>query len=162
MEVIKFKPIFYPAVKKIYQEGLDTGNASFQKVAKEWDEWDSSMLKTCRLIASESDKIFGWAALSAVSNRCVYNGVAEVSVYVDLCAQGRGVGSMLLSELIKSSEMEGIWMLQAGIFPENNPSVRLHKKNGFRIVGRREKLGCMDGIWRDVLLLERRSSCIGV
>ncbi len=157
-----FETTDFPAVQAIYQEGIDTGNATFQQTVKEWEEWDASTLSACRLVAELDGKVVGWAALSAVSSRCVYSGVAEVSVYVARSVHGRGVGSTLLTELIQASEGEGIWTLQAGIFPENAASVAIHLKNGFRHVGVREKLGEMNGTWRDVLLLERRSRVVGV
>jgi phosphinothricin acetyltransferase len=150
------------AVKDIYQQGIDTGNATFQDKAKEWDEWNNSLLDSCRLVAIEDGQILGWAGLSPVSNRAVYSGVAEVSVYVANQAQGKGLGQKLLSRLIQDSELHNIWMLQAAIFPENQASIALHKKNGFRQIGVREKLGKMHDIWRDVVLMERRSEIVGV
>ena len=152
----------WPAVRDIYAEGIATGNATFETAVPEWMKWDSGHLKNCRLIASNSQQILGWAALSAVSGRRVYSGVAEVSVYVAAAARGRGVGKMLLQSLVEESEQCGIWTLQAGIFPENVASLALHKSCGFREVGRRQRLGQLAGVWRDVLLLERRSSTVGV
>ena len=152
----------FDSVKDIYQQGIDTGNATFETQAKEWDEWDSSMLQVCRLVAVENDRVVGWDALSPVSTRCVYAGVAEVSVYVASEARGKGVGQALLSKLVEESEKEGFWTLQAGIFPENETSIALHQKNGFRILGLHEKLGKMGEKWRDVVLLERRSKVVGV
>lgn len=152
----------FSAVKEIYQQGIDTGNATFQTEAKNWDEWNRSMLINCRIVATEKNNILGWASLSPVSSREVYSGVAEVSVYVSKEAQGKGVGNRLLSELISASERHNIWMLQAGIFPENFGSLALHKNNGFRQLGLREKLGQMHGVWRDVILIERRSKLIGL
>jgi L-amino acid N-acyltransferase YncA len=152
----------FNSVKDIYQQGIDKGNATFEARAKEWDEWNSSMLQFCRLVAVENGQVVGWAALSPVSTRCVYAGVAEVSVYVASEAHGKGVGQALLSKLVEESEKEGFWTLQAGIFPENETSIALHQKNGFRILGLREKLGKMGGKWRDVVLLERRSRVVGV
>lgn len=148
-------------VQDIYQQGIDTKNATFQEKAKEWSEWNSSTLKTCRLVAVEEDNVVGWAALSPVSSRRVYAGVAEVSVYVANAHQGQGLGKLLLASLVTESEKAGLWTLQAGIFPENIASLAVHKKCGFRVVGVREKIGQMNGIWRDVLLLERRSKTIG-
>ncbi|UOE95802.1 GNAT family N-acetyltransferase [Alkalihalobacillus sp. LMS39] len=150
------------AVKEIYNEGIATGNATFQTEAPSWEEWDDSHLSECRNIAKLGDEVVGWAALSPVSSRCVYAGVAEVSVYVSQTNAGKGIGSQLLDCLIKQSEENGYWTLQAGIFPENLGSLHLHKKLGFREIGRREKVGKMAGIWRDVLLLERRSQNVGV
>ncbi len=152
----------WPAVRAIYEEGIKTGNATFEKSPPEWASWDAGHLRICRLVARSRDGVLGWAALSPVSSRCVYAGVAEVSVYVAGQAQGRGIGMRLLTSLVEASEREGIWTLQAGIFPENIPSVELHKRHGFRIVGTREKLGSMDGRWRDVLLMERRSHVSGI
>lgn len=149
-------------VRAIYLEGIATGNATFAQSAPEWHTWDSEHMKTCRLAARSDDGILGWAALSPVSGRCVYTGVAEVSVYVAARARARGIGIALLDALILQSELNGIWSLQAGIFPENEASIRLHKRAGFRIVGVRERLGQMDGRWRDVVLMERRSSVVGV
>jgi L-amino acid N-acyltransferase YncA len=152
----------FESVKEIYQQGIDTGDATFETQAKEWDEWNNSMLQVCRLVAVENERVVGWAALSPVSNRCVYAGVAEVSVYVASKARGKGVGQTLLAKLVEESEKEGFWTLQAGIFPENENSIALHQKNGFRILGLHEKLGKMGERWRDVVLLERRSKVVGV
>lgn len=150
------------AVLRIYQEGIDTGNATFQTAAPSWEEWDHSHLPACRLVAEESGEVTGWAALTAISSRCVYAGVAEVSVYVALNAQGKGVGRALLQKLVEASEENGFWTLQAGIFPENTGSIKVHEINGFRVVGRREKIGKMGSWWRDTLLLERRSTKTGI
>jgi phosphinothricin acetyltransferase len=152
----------WPTVRRIYGEGIATGNATFETSLPEWEEWDSSHLSSCRLVAKLSDEVVGWAALSRVSSRCVYGGVAEVSVYVAEKSRGNGIGLRLLSSLIEASERQGIWTLQAGVFPENIPSIKLHERCGFRIVGIRERLGCLKGQWRDVALLERRSRSVGV
>ena len=152
----------WPAVRSIYVQGIDTGNATFEKSAPDWASWNTGHLRACRLVARSGDVVLGWAALSPVSSRCVYAGVAEVSVYVARQAQGQGIAAKLLASLVEASEREGIWTLQAGIFPENTASVELHKRQGFRVVGTRERLGSMDGRWRDVLLLERRSKVSGV
>jgi L-amino acid N-acyltransferase YncA len=152
----------WPTVAAIYEEGIATGDATFQTEAPSWPAWDAGHLQTCRLIAADAGDVRGWAALSAVSSRPVYAGVAEVSVYVAAAARGRGVGRALLAALIGASEQHGLWTLQAGIFPENQASVTLHERAGFRVVGRRERLGQMRGRWRDVLLLERRSAAVGV
>ncbi len=162
MFIRKFEPTDYPFVKIIYQQGIDTGNATFQPTAKSWDEWDNSMLNHSRIVAVENDEILGWAALSPISSREVYSGVAEVSVYVADSAQGKGVGRKLLSHLIIESESNNIWTLQAGIFPENICSLRLHENNGFHQLGVRKKLGKMNNVWRDVVLIERRSKVVGV
>ena len=149
-------------VRQIYIEGIATGNATFEAEAPSWEKWDSGHLKNCRFVAYSSNEILGWAALSPVSSRRVYAGVAEVSVYIATAAQGKGIGRALLSALIESAEAQGIWTLQAGIFPENVASVHLHKALGFREVGRREKIGKMGDRWRDVMLLERRSKVAGM
>ena len=150
-------PDHWPAVRAIYLEGIATGNATFQQTAPEWPEWDAGHLKFCRIVARRDGMLLAWAALSPVSSRPVYRGVAEVSIYVAEPARGQGIGRALLARLIAESEENGIWTLQAGIFPENTASIQLHKGAGFRIVGTRERLGCMNGHWRDVVLLERRA-----
>jgi phosphinothricin acetyltransferase len=156
--------ILYPSdweqVKVIYEKGIATGNATFQTTAPSFGEWDDSHLKTCRFVDDHDGVVRGWAALTPVSSRCVYAGVAEVSVYVDPAFSGKGIGSNLLHELVKASEQEGIWTVQAGIFPENAASLKIHEKAGFRILGVREKIGKQHGIWRDTVLLERRSQTI--
>ncbi|MBT2739961.1 GNAT family N-acetyltransferase [Bacillus sp. ISL-77] len=149
-------------VREIYLEGIATGNATFQKEAPSWEEWDSGHVKECRLVALLEDKVLGWAALTPVSGRCVYSGVAEVSIYVSQSNNGKGIGSRLLNSLIEQSEQNGFWTLQSGIFPENVASLKLHSKHGFREVGRRERIGKMDGVWRDTILLERRSNIVGI
>lgn len=162
VEIRPFQPGDWPAVQEIYQQGIDTGHATFQTKAKDWVGWDSSTLKECRLVAVAGEQVVGWATLSLVSSRPVYAGVAEVSIYVATAQQGRGIGRRLLTALVTESERAGFWTLQAGIFPENRASVELHQKCGFRVVGVRHKLGQMHGLWRDVLLLERRSQHVGV
>lgn len=152
-----------PAVMRIFDEGIATGNASMETKAPPWEAWDAAHIAACRIVATDpaSGEVLGWAALSPVSGRCVYAGVAEVSVYVAEAARGRGAGRALLDALVAASEAEGYWTLQAGIFPENVASVALHERCGFRIVGTREKLGRSRGLWRDVLLMERRSRAVG-
>ena len=154
-------PEHWNAVKKIYEEGIATGNATFQTVAPAWEEWNKDHLIVARFVAVDNHEILGWAALTPVSGRCVYAGVAEVSVYVATAARGKGVGKTLLQSLIKASEENDLWTLQAGIFPENIASIKLHEANGFRIIGTREKIGRMYGVWRDTVLLERRSKVVG-
>ena len=152
----------WPAAAAIYAEGIAGGNATFEQDAPAWDAWDAGHLPGLRLAARAADgSLVGWAALSPVSGRCVYAGVAEVSVYVAGGAQGHGVGQALLERLVAESETAGLWTLQAGIFPENGASVALHQRCGFRVVGVRQRLGQLRGVWRDVLLLERRSALVG-
>lgn len=152
----------WPEVKHIYEEGIKTGNATFQASAPTWEEWDSSHVKNSRIVAIDDGKVLGWAALTPVSGRCVYAGVGEVSVYVSQSARGKGVGTALLKELIIQSEQNGFWTLTAGIFPENTASRKIHEQLGFKILGTRQRIGKMNGIWRDTLLLERRSNIVGV
>ena len=154
-------PQDWPVVRDIYQQGIDTGQATFETEAPDWEQWNAQHRIDSRLVAEEERQVVGWAALTAVSERCVYRGVAEVSVYVAKTARGRGVGEALLRALIASSEESGTWTLQAGIFPENRASLALHKACGFRVVGVRERLGQLHGPWRDVVLLERRSQVVG-
>jgi len=156
------QPKHWQSVKKIYLEGIATGNATFQTAAPDWEEWNEAHVKNSRLAAIENDELIGWAALTPVSGRCVYAGVAEVSVYVAAAARGKGVGKKLLQALIAESEKNNFWTLQAGIFPENESSIKIHEDCGFRIIGRREKIGQMNGVWRDTLLLERRSTITGI
>lgn len=151
----------WDAVRSIYLEGIATGNATFETEAPDFAVWDSSHLSDHRIVARRQGAVIGWAALSPVSERCVYGGVAENSVYVAAAEAGRGVGRRLLIALIKGAERDGIWTIQTGIFPENVASLALHQRCGFRIVGRRERLGMHHGVWRDVLFLERRSSVAG-
>jgi len=155
-------PRDWPAVRDIYLDGIATGDATFETSAPDWEIWDEKHLPCCRLLAREGEEVVGCAALSPVSARAVYAGVAEVSVYVAARARGRGVGSLLLRALVAASEENGIWTLQAGIFPENRASIALHLREGFRVVGTRERIGCMDGRWRDTVLMERRSAAVGV
>ncbi|MEP2101026.1 MAG: N-acetyltransferase family protein [Parasphingorhabdus sp.] len=150
------------AILDIYQQGMDTGHATFQERAPSWDEWDQSHLETPRLGAFVNAELAGWAALSPTSSRCVYAGVAEESVYVSKKFMGMGIGMALLQAIISASEDQGIWTLTAGIFPENEASMQLHQKAGFKTLGRRERIGKMTfgplaGQWRDVVTLERRS-----
>ncbi|WP_050784380.1 GNAT family N-acetyltransferase [Pedobacter sp. BAL39] len=153
-------PSDWEQVKLIYEKGIATGNATFQTTAPSFEEWDNSHLINCRFVDDQDGTVRGWAALTPVSSRCVYAGVAEVSVYVDPAFSGKGIGSDLLNLLVRQSEQEGIWTLQAGIFPENAASLKIHEKAGFRILGVREKIGKQLGLWRDTVLLERRSQTI--
>lgn len=156
------RPEDWDAVRAIYLEGVATGNSTFEQSAPDWQTWDQGHLPSCRLVARAGGEILGWTALSPVSRRQVYAGVAEFSIYVAERARGRGIGAVLLKALIEVSEQEGIWMLQSGIFPENKASLQLCQRFGFRVVGTREGVGCMAGRWRDVVLLERRSKIAGV
>jgi phosphinothricin acetyltransferase len=145
----------WPAVRAIYEEGIAGGDATFETEAPPWDAW--ARAHTLRLVAEQDGEVVGWAALSPVSERCVYGGVAEDSVYVAGSAQGRGIGRALLDELVRRAEADGVWTIQAGIFPENDASIALHERCGFRVVGTRERIGKHHGLWRDVVLMERRS-----
>jgi phosphinothricin acetyltransferase len=150
----------WPAVRQIYIEGLDTGNASFETAAPTWQDFHDAHLAGHLLVAIEGGTVVGWAGLSPASTRTVYAGVAEESVYISTSARGRGVGRRLLTELVERAEAAGIWTVQAGIFPDNTASVALHQACGFRTVGVRERIGQRAGVWRDVLLLEWRSDVI--
>jgi L-amino acid N-acyltransferase YncA len=151
----------WPAVARIYAEGIEDGDATFENAVPEWPAWDEGHLSAPRLVARRDGTVVGWAALAPVSARAVYSGVAEVSVYVARAGRGSGVGRTLLRELVARAEDAGFWTLQAGVFPENEASVALHRSCGFRVVGRRERIGRHRGRWRDVLLLERRSTSVG-
>lgn len=158
----KMLPEHWPQVKRIYGEGIKTGNATFETTAPGWEAWSKAHLPECRLVAIEDGEVIGWAALVPVSSRCVYAGVAENSVYVSPTAQGKGIGKLLLKSLIEESENHNIWTIQAGIFPENIASVKIHEAAGFRVIGKRERIGKMNGEWRDTLFLERRSDKVGI
>lgn len=158
----------WSAVERIHAEGIATGDATFETTPSTWDEFDAGHTAEHRLVAvlpaglgEAAEQVVGWAACSRVSSRCVYQGVLEISVYVAEAARGRGVGSALMTALVEQTEAAGIWTLQAGVFPENAGSLALHRRFGFREVGRRERIGQRDGLWRDVLLLERRSRVVG-
>jgi len=161
MTIRRLESFDWPRVRKIYEEGISSGDATFETEAPTWEHWDENHIPSCRLVLEEAGRVLGWAALWPASDRCVYGGVAEVSVYVGGGAQGKGIGTRLLQELVSASEKEGFWTLQAGIFPENGSSVRIHEKCGFRVIGHRERLGKMNEVWRDVLLMERRSPSVG-
>jgi L-amino acid N-acyltransferase YncA len=149
-------------VRAIYLEGIATGNATFETQAPSWEAWDQAHLHFARLVARDGERVLGWAALSPVSKRSVYRGVAELTVSVAESARGQGIGRALLEALIGESEQNGIWTLQAAIMVENAASIQLHLRSGFREVGRRERIGKLNGVWRDTLLFERRSDKVGV
>ncbi len=152
----------WEAVSKIYAEGIATGFATFETNTPNYNTWDAAHMTSCRIVVTENEKILGWAALSPVSSRCVYGGVAEVSVYVGQESRGKGVGKLLMEQLILESETAGLWTIQSGIFPENEGSIALHKKMGFRYIGKRERVGKLAGEWKDNLLFERRSETVGI
>jgi L-amino acid N-acyltransferase YncA len=152
----------WPAIALILREGIATGDARFEDTVPSWEEFDRSHLDTCRLVARSGDDVLAWFVLGAVSGRQVYAGVAEVSIYVKASARGQGIGRTLLEAGVEASEEAGMWMLQAGIFPENAASLALHQQCAFRTVGTRERMGQMYGHWRDVVLMERRSKVVGV
>jgi phosphinothricin acetyltransferase len=165
MENIVIKAMKYdawPEVASIYEAGIATKNATFETQVPDWESWNNAHRQDGRLVAKIDHAIVGWAALSNVSSRCVYAGVAEVSIYIDAAYRGQGIGDRLMKALIAESEASGIWTLQAGIFPENTASIKLHFKHGFRTIGQKERIGKMDNQWRDVALLERRSQVVGV
>lgn len=164
-EIVHMKAEYYPQVAAIFAQGIETGNATYDTSSVNWAEWDAKHLEHSRWVVKhfQSSQILGWFALSGVSSRNVFTGVAEVSIYINTNFVGRGLGNVLMKKGIASSETNGIWMLQSGIFPENMGSIKLHEKHGFRLVGRRERLGKMaDGRWRDIVLLEKRSSAVGI
>jgi L-amino acid N-acyltransferase YncA len=158
----------WDAVRGIYQEGLDTGNASFETEAPQWDAWNAKYHQHSRFVArateqtGREERVVAWAAIAPVSPRACYAGVAEVSVYVSDEARGRGVGNKLLEALIESSERNGIWTLYGSTFPENVASLRMQERRGFRLIGRRERIGKLNGVWRDTVMTERRSKVVGV
>lgn len=148
-------------VLEIFQQGIDGGNATFDKDVPTWESWDMNFYRTCRwILENDKSEIIGWAALKPISNRDCYRGVAEISIYIDNAYQGKGLGTVLMKKLILDSEEHGFWTLQSGIFPENQVSIHLHEKLGFRIVGTRERIAEMKGKWRDVILMERRSKVV--
>jgi phosphinothricin acetyltransferase len=162
MKLIEISEENYPEVARIYGEGLQTGTATFETTIPSWEKWDAGHHSFGRILAVEKDHYLGWASLSPVSSRCVYGGVAEVSVYVSDSARGKGVGEFLLKKLIEISEENNIWTLQSGIFRDNIASHKLHIKCGFREVGYKEKVGQLHGVWKDNVLLERRSKVVGI
>jgi phosphinothricin acetyltransferase len=150
------KKLDYEAVKRIYQEGIDTQLATFETLVPDWKDWDLKNLPFCRFVAVLDREIAGWVSLSPVSKRTVYQGVAEVSIYVGKDFRGQGIGKKMMKHLIEQSKKEGIWTLQSNIFSENETSLKLHLQSGFRIVGVREKIGQLNGVWKDNILLELR------
>lgn len=163
MTVVPLEAEHWPEVERIYRAGIATGHATFESEPPAWEQFDAGKLPGQRLVAVEDGRVVGWAAASAVSDRCVYAGVVEHSVYVDPAASGRGVGRLLLDALVTSTEAAGIWTIQSGVFPENAASLAVHRSAGFRVVGTRERVGRMTygpmaGQWRDVVFIERRSS----
>lgn len=157
LAITALTPAHWPEVLAIYQAGIAGGDATFETVAPDWEQWDAGHLEAARLVALRGERVAGWAALSPVSARAAYRGVAEVSIYLAPAARGAGIGTRLLAALTVAAEAAGIWTLQATVFPENEATLRLHARAGFRVVGRRERIGRLDGRWRDTLLLERRS-----
>lgn len=152
----------YPEVARIYSEGIATGMATFNTEASTWEEWDQEHLTYGRIALIEDTHMLGWGSLAPVSSRCAYTGVAEVSVYVSNAAKGKGVGTRILNELITISESNGIWTLYSAIMSDNAVSIHLHKKCGFRVIGTRERIAQLNGVWRDNTILERRSTVVGV
>ncbi len=149
-------------ILEIYKMGLDTRNATFETNTPSWTDWDLEHLKHSRFVYVENEKVIGWVALSPVSKRKAYEGVAELSVYVDTNFSGKGIGSKLMNKVIVSSEKHGIWTLYSSIFPENEVTLKLHEKFGFRVIGIREKIAMLDGKWRNTVLLEKRSKKVGI
>lgn len=162
MDIIAIYKDNYHQLVEIYEQGIATGIATFETSAPSFEDWDKAHLPFGRILAIENNKVLGWASLAKVSDRCVYSGVAENSVYVSTAAQNKGVGTILLNKLIEISEANGIWTIQCGIMKANTASIALHKKCGFRIIGFREKVGKLQGEWKDNVILERRSTIIGI
>jgi len=152
----------WESVANIYKEGIETGVATFETVVPTFANWDKAHMANCRFVAESKDGIKGWVAISPVSSRCVYGGVAEVSIYISKSSRGKGVGRLLLECLIEASEKDGIWTLQSGIFPTNYGSIKLHESTGFRCIGKRERIGKLNGHWIDNILFERRSKVVGI
>lgn len=159
--VVPLLETHWPAVRTIYEAGIASGMATFETAVPEWEAWDTAHRPDCRIVALRGEQVVGWAALTPTSRRHAYRGVAEISVYVAPDARHQGVGHALLRSMVACSEGNEVWMLQATIFPENEASLALHQSAGFRVVGRRERIACLHGRWRDTLLLERRSSLTG-
>ncbi len=162
MEIRKMKPEDWALVARIYEEGITTGMATLETSVPTYEVWNANHLLHCRFVAIKNNELLGWVALSPVSGRCVYGGVAEVSIYIGQKSRGMGVGQQLLKHLIEQSEKEGFWTLQSGIFPENLASIKLHEKMGFRHIGKRERIAKLHNKWKDNLLFERRSLVVGI
>jgi L-amino acid N-acyltransferase YncA len=150
----------WPRVEAIYAEGIATGNATFDTEPPSWEEFDAARLPEHRFVAVENGEVVGWIAVSPTSSRRCYAGVVENSVYVAEAARGRGVGRAMMDAMLASTDAAGIWTIETGVFPENRATLALHERAGFRVVGRRERIAQLDGVWRDTLLLERRSASI--
>ncbi len=162
-EIRPMRPEDGEKVLEIFQQGINGGNATFDKVAPTWEAWDTKHFNLCRFVLEdENNEVVGWCALQPVSNRDCFKGVAEVSIYLDGSVQGKGLGTVMMKKLILDSEENQFWTLQAGIFPENVVSKKIHEKHGFNLVGTRQKIGEMNGKWRDIILLERRSRVVGI
>jgi phosphinothricin acetyltransferase len=161
VELRDLRPDDWPEVARIFEEGIRTGDATFETEVPTWEAWDAAHLPAHRFVAEQEGRVVGWIALAPVSSRCCYTGVAEVSAYVGEHTRGEGVGTALLTRLIESSERDGIWTLETGVFPENEASLQLLQRFGFRAVGTRERIGQLHGTWRDVTFLERRSEVVG-
>ena len=162
MEIVKLLPEHWDEVRQIYEQGIMTGNATFETAAPSWEEWDKKHLDICRFVAIEDGKVAGWIALIPTSTRKVYLGIMEVSIYIHEDHRGKGVGKKLFDVLIPESEKNGIWSLLSVLFPENTASIKLHEKVGFKVIGIREKMGKMGDVWRDNVMMERRSKVAGV
>jgi len=165
MEVVAIRPMLatdWLSVADIYAEGIKTGVATFETTIPSFESWDKVHSTTCRFVAETNGVVSGWIALSPVSSRCVYGGVAEVSVYISTASRGKGIGKSLLKHLIIASEQQGIWTLQSGIFPTNTGSIKVHEATGFRRIGKREHIGKLNGQWIDNVLFERRSKVVGI
>ena len=160
VDIRDLRPGDWPEVARIYAQGIATRNATFETELPGWEDWDRAHLREHRLVAETDGEVVGWIALAPVSGRCCYAGVAEISAYVAETARGCGVGTTLLGRVVESTERAGVWTLETGVFPENEPSLALLERFGFREVGVRERIGQLDGVWRDVVFLERRSEVI--
>lgn len=162
MEIISIKKHHYQDIANIYKQGIETGIATFETSVPTWETWNDSKLLHSRFIAVDNNDVLGWVALSKVSSRCVYEGVAEVSIYIAENHRGKGVGKILMENVIRESEANGVWTLQSGMFAENEATIALHKIVGFRIIGYREKIGKLGGVWKDNVIMERRSKVVGI